>query len=122
MKSKKTICMDELKVIRDPHPAKMWVNSLFEHMFKNHLKSFTLSKTEGIPSIPFEDELPEGELDFTKIINRLKIMSGIDPTTYKEPHEGNIQMGIHGIWYTVKTTFIDSDGDSKCEITISKKP
>jgi hypothetical protein len=120
-KRKDSIELDELRELSDPVPAKEWVNLLFMHMFKTHLESFTLKKSEGIPPIPLEDELPEGELDFNKIINRLKVMSGLDPTTFKKTYEGNIRMCVHGIWCTVKTTFVDSDDDSKCEITISKE-
>jgi len=121
-KLKDSFDLDKLKECSDGlTPAKKWVNLFLQHMFESHLVSFTLKKSEGIPSIPLEDKLPEGELDFIKIINRLKVMSGLDPVTFKKPHEGNIPIGIHGIWYTAKTAFIDSEDDSKCEITISKK-
>ena len=118
-KRKDSIEPDELKECSNGlTPAKKWVNLFLQHMFESHLKSVILKKSEGIPPIHLEDELPEGELDFNKIINRLKVMSGLDPVIFKKLYEGNIPMCIYGIWYNAKTTFIDSDNDSKCEITI----
>lgn len=116
-KRKNSINPDDLKVLTDRQtPASEWVYSLLEHMFKSHLKSFTLKKSEGIPSIPLRDELPEGELNFSKIINRVKIMSGLDPVIFKEPHGGKHTIIFHGKQYTMKTTFIDSEDDQICEI------
>lgn len=112
--------LDELKVLANRSPAKAWVNLLLMHIYKSHIESFTLKKSEGIPLIPLRDEVPKGELDFAKIINRLKVMSGLDPVVYKEQHEGKISLGIGGIYYTAKTTFIDSDDDSKCVIIMSE--
>jgi hypothetical protein len=114
------IDLDELKELANRNPAAVWVNLLLLHMYKSNLESFTLKKSEGIPLIPHRDEVPEGELDFTKIINRLKVMSGLDPVVYKEQHEGKISLCFCGIWHNVKTTFIDSDDDSTCVIIMSK--
>ena len=83
-KQKGSIEIDELKELSIRNPVKTWVNFLFMHMSKNHLENFTLKKSQGIPSIPLEDQLPEGELDFTKIINRLKVMSIILPKNWAQ--------------------------------------
>ena len=112
---------DELKeLVVKSTPAKRWVYCLLEHMFRTKIESFVLSRSEGIPSIPIDDGLLEGELDFTQIINRLKVMSGLDPVVFKIQREGKIPLGIGGINYTATTTFVDSDKDSKCTIVISK--
>jgi hypothetical protein len=115
------IDLDALKELTESSPpAKRWVNCLLEHMFRTKIESFVLSRSEGIPSIPFDDGLLEGELNFTQIINRLKVMSGLDPVVFKTQREGKVPLNIGGIDYTATTTFIDSDEDSKCSIAMSK--
>ena len=114
------IDLDELKELTESSPGKVWVNLFLLDLFRRKIESCTLSRSQGIPSIPFEEEVPEGGFDFTKIINRLKVMSGLDPVVFKTQQEGKIPLGIGGIYYTATTTFVDSDKDSKCTITISK--
>ena len=111
--------LDELKELSEPSPVRTWVNLFLMHMHKEHLENVVLKKSEGIPPISYEDEVPEGGFDFDKIINRLKVMSGLDPETFKKPREGNIRVNISGRDYIIKTTFLDSYDDSKCEITMS---
>jgi len=66
-----------------------------------------------------EEEVPPGELDFDRIINRLKVLAGLDPVIYKEPRKGKISLRIHGTWYHLDITFTDSVADSQCEITVT---
>ena len=101
-------------------PAKEWVYSLLEYMLKDHVGSFTLVKSQGIPSIPLRDELPEGKLDFDKIINRLKIMAGLDPVACKEPRKGDFPVLVGGKQYRITAGFTETDDDSTCEITLSE--
>ena len=120
-KRKDSIDLSDLKILSDVTPAKVWVNLLLLHMYKDSVGSFTLNKSKGIPSIPLEDEVPEGELDFDKIINRLKVMSGLVPVIYKEPHKGEIPLMLSGTRYTANTIFVDSGDNPKCEIIMSRR-
>ncbi len=61
--------------------------------------------------------MPPGGFDFDQIMNRLKVMAGLDPVLYKEPQKGKISLCICGIWHHLDTTFVDSVDDSRCEIT-----
>jgi hypothetical protein len=106
--------------LSDQVPEKVWVNLFLLDMFRSKRESVTLNRSQGIPSIPLEDEVPEGGLDFDKIMNRLKVMSGLDPIVYRTRREGKFSLGVSGIYYTARTTFVDSDKDSMCTITISK--
>jgi len=115
-----SIDLDELKELYERFPVKVWVNYLLLHMSRSHIESLTLSRSQGIPSIPLEDRVPEGALDFAKIINRLKVMSGLDPVVFTTQRKGKIPLMVGGTDYTVTTTFIDSDNDSKCTIALSK--
>ena len=114
------IDLNELKELSAASPAKVWVNLLLLHICKDSGSSLTLQKSKGIPSIPLEEEVPPGELDFDRIINRLKVMAGLDPVTYREPRKGRISLTIGGTWYHGNATFVDSVADSQCEITADK--
>jgi len=54
-------------------------------------------------------------------MNRLKVMAGLDPVLYKEPHKGEISLYIGGIWHHLDTTFVDSVDDSQCKITAHRE-
>jgi hypothetical protein len=124
MKKRKTNeepVISELKELSNLNPIKSWVALLIFNMFKNNLERFTLEKSKGIPPLPSEEELPEGDLDFCKIINRLKIMSGLDPVLFKQQRQGSIDLLVNGVKCEFLTTFLDSDSGSKCEIRFIKK-
>ena len=99
--------------------ANAWVNLLLMHIWKDDLGTFTLEKSKGIPPVPLEEEVPDGELNFESIINRLKIMSGLDPIKYKDQQSGSIQLGLGGLWYTANTIFNDSSNNPSCSITLT---
>ncbi|MCU0917278.1 MAG: hypothetical protein MUC88_22345, partial [Planctomycetes bacterium] len=101
-------------------PAKHWVNLLLLHMYHS-VDHLTLRRSQGIPSLPLDDDLPLAELDFDKIINRLKVLSGLDPVTFREPRRGKVRLCISGTWYRVDTVFTDTAADSQCEITMQRE-
>jgi len=101
------------------YPVKAWVNLLLMHILKDDPGTFTLEKSQGIPAIPLEEEVPDGELSFEGIINRLKTMSGLDPIQYKDQQSGSIRIGVGGLWYTANTIFNDSSNNPSCSITLS---
>lgn len=111
------IDLDELKALQEASPSKTWVSLFLLHLCKDLGSSLTLQKSKGIPPIPFEEEVPPGGFDFDQIMNRLKVMAGLDPVLYKEPQKGKISLCICGIWHHLDTTFVDSVDDSRCEIT-----
>jgi hypothetical protein len=115
-----SIDLGELKELSERFPVKAWVNLLLLHMFRSHIESLTLSRSKGIPSIPLEEEVPEGAFDFDKIVNRLEVMSGLDPVVFRIQREGKIPMIIGGKDFTVTTTFVDPDEDSRCSIVVCK--
>jgi hypothetical protein len=112
--------LNNLVRLGEQTPAKEWVYSLLDYMLKNHIGHFVLVRSQGIPSIPLRDELPEAELDFDKIINRIKVMARLDPGAYKEPRKGEFPVSVGGRQYTITASFIETDSDSTCEITLSE--
>jgi hypothetical protein len=111
---------NELKVLSERSPVKVWVNLLLLHMYKDSVSSLVLQKSKGIPPIPLEEEVPPGGFDFDKIINRLKVMSNLDPIACPKPCQGEFPLMIQGVPYTVSTTFVDTGADPRCEITMRK--
>jgi len=97
------------------------VNLFLLHLCRDSGGSHTLRKSKGIPPIPHDEEVPPGGFDFDRIINRLKVMSGLDPVICKEPRKGKISLDISGISYHLDTTFVDSGDDSRCEIIARRK-
>ena len=57
---------------------------------------------------------------FSAISNRLKIMSGLNPMSYKTPVSGTIDLRAGGEDYTVATEFDDTLDDPMFGITITK--
>ena len=109
---------DEFKRLWERFPAKVWVNHLLLHMWRNSISSFTLQRSKGIPAMAWEGHLPPGGFDFDKIINRLKVLSGLDPVTFKQPRDGKTTLLINGTPCSVSATFVDSDADSLCTINM----
>jgi hypothetical protein len=121
-KKRDSFDLDELKELVPQTSAKNWVNSLLMHMYQDSIKDFILQQCDGIPSIRMSDiDLSEDELDFDKIINRLKIMSGLDPILFSETKRGKIDLVLGGVPYILQTQFIDSASNSICQIRMSKK-
>lgn len=110
----------DIKVVDLSTPAVSWVNSLLMYLYKNSVSDFTLKKSEGIPPVPLEDdELPKGEITYDQIINRLKILSGLDPISYAEVKKGYHKLLIHGKSYTANMIFDDSEDGPACQISMS---
>jgi hypothetical protein len=100
--------------------ARTWVNFLFLHMYRDCLDTYILQRSSGIPDIPtMEDDLPNGELSFDRIINHLKVLTGLDPVQFKEPKHGSVSLLMSGKSVTVDTTFDGSGNDSKCTIEMT---
>ena len=117
-----SVDLNELRELQERSPAKTWVNLLLLHMYQHSVDRLTLRRSQGIPSIPVRGEdLPLAELDFDKIINRLKVLSGLDSVTFREARRGKIRLCIGGVWYRVDTVFTDTAADSQCEITMQRE-
>ena len=121
-KKKDSISLGALKEVAEFTPPVEWVYSLLMHMYQDSIGNFILRKSDGIPSIPLQGKLPEGELSFDKIINVLKVICGLDPIDYAEIKEGYHSLFKHGKSYTAKMIFDDSADDPTCQIRMSIDP
>lgn len=120
-KKRDSFDLDDVKELVPQTSAKHWVNTLLMHMYQHSIKDFILQKCDGIPLIGMSDiDLPEDELDFDKIINRLKVMSGLDPILFSETKRGKIDLVLQGVPYILHTQFTDSASNSICHIELLK--
>lgn len=119
IKPKNTIILHELKRLTLENPVKTWINLLLLYMYKDSIDVYKLDQSKGIPPIPHEEELPDGELSFEGIINRLKIMSDLDPVKCKKPKESSFPLILSGNEYLVKVLFDDNNDKSTCIITFT---
>jgi len=85
-------------------------------MHEASIESFFLQKSKGIPSFPLEEEVPREAITFAEIIDRIKLMCGLDPVRYKDEKEGSVVIRICDKDYTVRTTFNDTATDQSCRI------
>ena len=115
------IDIDEIKELRGRSPAKTWVNLLLLDMSRDSVNTYTLKQSQGIPPVAHEEDLPEGEISFERIINRLKVMAGLDPIRFTEPKKGSLSISVSGNWFTFNTIFIDSSDNPQCSITMFEK-
>lgn len=113
--------IDELVPRAQMKPVRKWVGLFLIHMHQKSIDSFTLQKSKGIPAFPLDDEVSKEEITFTKIINRLKVMCGLDPVVYSNPQEASTMINICGKVYQIKTTFSDNTEDQLCNIQLIKQ-
>jgi hypothetical protein len=107
-------------VTPDSPPAIRYVNLLLYHMVKNDTDTQILREAESLPSLAGElGAVSPPPLD--RLLNRLKVLSGLNPVTYPAPVEGSIPLCIGGEMFRAKTFFDDASND-RCRISMTKEP
>ena len=89
----------------DTHPAKRYTNLLLMDMLAKGLQERTLSADEPLPGFEhFDNTLPQ----FAVVVNRLTVMSGLDPIQYKTPRDGRFDLIVQGAPFGVFARFDDA--------------
>jgi hypothetical protein len=101
----------------DKPPAVRYANLLLYYMVKNNTGTQVLSESESLPPLAEEVAPPP----FDRLLNRLTVMSGLDPVTYPAPVEGSISLSVAGAMFRAKTMFDDASND-RCRISMTKEP
>lgn len=97
-----------------------YVNLLLYQMERENTASLMISQSELLPMVSGLEEgspLPE----FAQARNRLKVMSGLNPSTYQEPVVGTITILIAGAQHIAEVHFDDKAEDPFCQIKLRKK-
>ena len=107
---------------RSPHsnPVILYVNLLLFDMIARDEKTMVL-KESSMPILQHKQKLPVDPPDFDPIVNRLKIMSGLNPVKYREPVDGTTSLTVAGTPYKVTTRFEDHDPEPFCTITLEEE-
>jgi len=97
-----------------------YANFMLYDMERENTKSLTISESKPLPMVSgLESDSPLPE--FSKVRNRLKVMSGLNPSTYQEPVTGTITILISGAQHIAKVYFNDKADDPFCLIELKKK-
>ena len=117
-KSKKKSTPDEAPTAID------YVDWLFHHMLSTSQTTLTIDTRRALPgSGPLSgDALPPPCLPETAVvINRLKILAGINPVKQSEPVKGSFDRPRKHLTIITNCRFLDADEYSTCAINIVVK-
>ena len=118
------IDLRELRRLAEGRPVSNYVNLLVLDLCRDERAEMVLRQSRPLP-IPTRSDDAEYEIpEFRKVANRLKVMAGLDPVTYTEPKEGQIELMVSGKDVTVFLRFEDSCDDPTVRIraeTTSKR-
>jgi hypothetical protein len=99
-------------------PVIRYVNLILYQMFQEEKERRILRQSETLPIISeFGDDLQPPSLE--AVVNRLKVMAGLNPVKYTDPTDGSLQVWIGGHECRVLCRF-DDGADSRCEIRMEK--
>ena len=95
-------------------PPIRYVNVILYQMCKAHQPVRILRADEPLAQVTIESGTLEAP-PLAQVLNRLKIMSGLNPVHYSAEAEGQIQLSIGGDEFSVRTTFSDAT-EERCRI------
>lgn len=95
-----------------------YVDALLKMMLKKSLFSLRLTASEPLPRIENADGSADSPPNYQAVINRLKVMSRLDPIAYPTPVQGKIEVpcGSHILVY--ETHFEDKASPPVCQINL----
>lgn len=77
----------------------------------------TVCASQNFPPLPgYRDEVPL----FTQVTNRLKVLSNLDPLTYKKIVNGSFEHKVRDRCYCIVATFSDCEGDPWCRLAVAQ--
>jgi hypothetical protein len=95
-----------------------YVDALLAHMLRKSLFSLRIASTEPLPRIGTDTEQAASRANHQAVINRLKVMSRLNPIIYSTPVQGKIEipLGAHILVY--ETHFDDKATPPYCLINL----
>lgn len=94
----------------ETRPAVCYTDLLFLDLAKDLGREWLLRRSQPLP-VPTTGGLPGDPPDFAHVVNRLKILCGLDPVSYPRPIEGTIELVVGGIHVVVRACFDDVEGE-----------
>lgn len=105
-------------------PVICYVNCLLVGMCRTTDRSRTIRirQSEPMPpQTPLHFTEPIETSDYSKVINRLKIMSDLNPITYQEPMEGRFSLTALGKEWQARVHFEDTADDPWFSLTLEEE-
>jgi len=106
----------EEKPMNAASAARAYVDWLPGYMLGTSVTQTIIDSRRPLPGVnTYSGDMPRSET----VVNRLKILSGLSPVQYNTQQMGQFtqQTGCYRV--TLKTTFNDQDGRSRCSVEIS---
>jgi hypothetical protein len=101
--------LDKLMEAAEDTPLVRYVNCILIDMHQRGMSSRELRQSEPLPSL---DTLRcSTPTDFSHVLNRLKVMSDLNPVTYPEPVDGRFKVQMLGKRFKVEARFDDNPED-----------
>lgn len=102
----------------DTRPPCIYANCLILEMFDRREAERILRGSEPLtpPAHYSSTELP----DFVAVVNRLKVISELDPVAYSEPRSGKCVMKIRGVDVILHTEFHDTGDDPRVHVRMKR--
>jgi hypothetical protein len=98
-----------------------YVNILLCHIMDNVQAPVTIRRSEVLPVLPARYNMGQIQTTFGHVINRLKVMSGLNPVAYPKAVDRVFSVGLQGRAAKVAVSFDDSIEDPYCTIHILKE-
>jgi hypothetical protein len=77
----------------------------------------TLRASQKLPSLPGRGSAPP---PFAQVINRLKVLSGLDPIMYQKVVSGGFEHRMRDHSCRITATFSDSGSDPWCRVAVAR--
>ena len=100
-----------------------YVDWLLQHMLRTSNTTLTLGTRRPLPGqgSAKEDTPPPCTPEVQTVINRLKVMSGVQPVRHEQPVEGSFEQPRTQLVMIVDTRFHDGADESTCTIRLRFK-
>jgi len=94
----------------ETRPAVCYTNLLFLDLAEDLGREWLLRRSQPLP-VPAAGTSPADLPDFAHVVNRLKILCGLDPVNYPRPVEGTIKLRVGAADVVVQARFNDVEGE-----------
>ncbi|NLX22984.1 MAG: hypothetical protein GXY55_15125 [Phycisphaerae bacterium] len=108
----------EFGLLVETNPTKIYVNCLILHLYDGDRHPCVLRPSEPLPEVPHYD-LDE-QPPIQRVVNRLKVMAGLDPVHFPQPRDGRIELQIRVAKCFLHVRFNDTGPDPSVTLRLEE--
>ncbi len=112
--------VDGIERVSRPDPVVRYVNLTLYNMVKDDETTLAISSTNPLPRLRASSSEYYEAPRFLSVVNRFKVMGGLNPVIYHEPTSSRFELRIAGEAYEVSCCFVDGEGEQTVTINIEK--